>query len=81
MTMHAAKGLEFDVVFLTWLGRRFIPSPKIFRGKRGFCFGRGREDWLTSALRRAKKRAFLSFAMRRAYQGDWMDAELPSKSL
>ena len=22
MTMHGAKGLEFDVVFLTWLGRR-----------------------------------------------------------
>merc|ERR1711991_81983 len=29
MTMHAAKGLEFDVVFFTRLGRRFIPSPKV----------------------------------------------------
>ncbi len=30
MTMHAAKGLEFDVVFFTWMGGGFIPSPKIY---------------------------------------------------
>ena len=29
MTMHASKGLEFDAVFLTRLGRRFISSSKI----------------------------------------------------
>ena len=42
MTMHAAKGLEFEVVFLTWVGRRIISTSKIFRRKRRFCF-RGRE--------------------------------------
>ncbi len=30
MTMHAAKGLEFDVVFFTWLGRRVIPTSKVY---------------------------------------------------
>ena len=29
MTMHAAKGLEFDVVFFTGMGRGFISSSKI----------------------------------------------------
>ena len=28
MTIHASKGLEFDVVFLTWMGGRFISSSK-----------------------------------------------------
>ena len=39
-------------------------------------------------ITRAKKEAFLSFAMRRAYQGDWMEAipsrfvnELPDKNI
>jgi DNA helicase II / ATP-dependent DNA helicase PcrA len=31
MTMHAAKGLEFDVVFFTWLGRGIVSSSKINR--------------------------------------------------
>ena len=42
MTMHAAKGLEFDVVFLTRMGRRTFPTSKISRGKRRFCI-RGRK--------------------------------------
>ena len=29
MTIHASKGLEFDVVFSTWMGGRFISSSKI----------------------------------------------------
>ena len=28
MTLHSAKGLEFDSVFLGWLGGRAVPAPK-----------------------------------------------------
>ena len=35
MTMHAAKGLEFDVSFFTWMGRRIIPSSKINLEEKG----------------------------------------------
>ena len=31
MTMHGAKGLEFDAVFFTWMGRRIISTSKIYR--------------------------------------------------
>ena len=41
MTMHAAKGLEFDVVFLPGWEEGFVSTSKIFRRKRRFCF-RGR---------------------------------------
>ena len=35
LTMHAAKGLEFEAVFLPGWEEGFISSPKIVRGKRG----------------------------------------------
>ena len=43
MTMHAAKGLEFEAVFLPVMGRRTISSSKIFGRKRRFCFRRGKK--------------------------------------
>ena len=71
------KGLEFDVVFSTRLGRRSISSSKIFRGKGDFALEEERRLAYVG-ITRAKKEAYLSFAMKRAYHGDWMDA-LPSR--
>ena len=33
MTMHAAKGLEFETGVSSWMGRRIVSSSKIFRRK------------------------------------------------
>ena len=60
MTMHAAKGLEFDVVFFTRMGRGFVSASKIIGRKRRFSIRRRK----TSCLRRinkSKKRIFHIF--------------------
>ena len=86
MTMHAAKGLEFDAVFLPgWEG--LVSSSKINRGKGQ----NGLEEERRLAyvgITRAKKNAKISFSMNRFYQGDWIDSmasrfidELPEKYL
>ena len=59
------------------MGRGSVSSSKIFRRKRRFCI-RGREKFAYVGITRAKKEAYLSFAMKRAYHGDWMDT-LPSR--
>ena len=76
MTMHAAKGLEFDVVFLTWVGRRSFPHQKSLEEKGDFALEEERRLAYVGITR--AKEAYLSFAMKRAYHGDWMDA-LPSR--
>ena len=58
------------------MGRRFISHQKSLEEK-GFCF-REERRLAYVAITRAKKEAYLSFAMKRAYHGDWMDA-LPSR--
>ncbi len=87
MTMHAAKGLEFDVVFLPGWEEGLFPHQKSLQEKGDFALEEERRLAYVG-ITRAKKEAFLSFAMRRAYQGDWMDAipsrfinELPEKSI
>ena len=59
------------------MGRRSFSSSKIFRRKGDFALEEERRLAYVG-ITRAKKEAYLSFAMKRAYHGDWMDA-LPSR--
>ncbi len=87
MTMHAAKGLEFDVVFLPGWEEGLFPHQKSIEEKGQ----NGLEEERRLAyvgITRAKKKAIISFSMNRFYQGDWIDSmasrfidELPDKHL
>mgnify|MGYP003314874862 FL=1 len=77
MTMHAAKGLEFEIVFLPGWEEGLFPHQKSLEENGDFALEEvSRLAYVV--ITRAKKIAYLSFAMRRAYHGDWMDA-LPSR--
>ena len=87
MTMHAAKGLEFDVVFLPGWEEGLFPHQKSIEEKGQ----NGLEEERRLAyvgITRAKKNLIISFSMNRFYQGDWVDSmasrfisELPEKFL
>ena len=73
MTMHASKGLEFDVVFLPGWEEGLFPHQKSIEEKGQ----KGLEEERRLAyvgLTRAKKKAIVSFSMNRFYQGDWIDS-------
>ncbi len=87
MTMHAAKGLEFEAVFLPGWEEGLFPHQKSIEEKGQ----NGLEEERRLAyvgITRAKKKAYISFSMNRFYQGDWIDSmasrfidELPEKFL
>ena len=87
MTMHAAKGLEFESVFLPGWEEGLFPHQKSIEEKGQ----NGLEEERRLAyvgITRAKKKAYISFSMNRFYQGDWIDSmasrfidELPEKFL
>ena len=87
MTMHASKGLEFDVVFLPGWEEGLFPHQKSIEEKGQ----KGLEEERRLAyvgVTRAKKLAIISFAMNRFYQGDWIDSlasrfidELPNENI
>ena len=87
MTMHASKGLEFDVVFLPGWEEGLFPHQKSIEENGD----KGLEEERRLAyvgITRAKKNALISFSMNRFYQGDWIDSmasrfinELPEKNI
>ena len=71
--MHAAKGLEFETVFLPGWEEGLFPHQKSIEEKGQ----NGLEEERRLAyvgITRAKKYAYISFSMNRFYQGDWIDS-------
>ena len=87
MTMHAAKGLEFDAVFLPGWEEGLFPHQKSLEEKGDLALEEERRLAYVGVTR-AKKESFISFAMNRLYRGDWVDSlasrfinELPEKNI
>ena len=87
MTMHAAKGLEFDAVFLPGWEEGLFPHQKSLEEKGDLALEEERRLAYVG-LTRAKKESFISFVMSRMYRGDWVDSlasrfieELPKKNI
>ena len=87
MTMHAAKGLEFESVFLPGWEEGLFPHQKSIEEK-GQSGLEEERRLAYVGITRAKKNANISFSMNRFYQGDWIDSmasrfidELPEKFL
>ncbi|MER7796401.1 UvrD-helicase domain-containing protein [Microbacterium sp. NPDC096154] len=77
MTLHTAKGLEFDTVFLTGVEEDLIPH-RISAGEPGGPQEERRLFYV--GITRARKRLYLSLAMTRAQFGE-VSAAVPSRFL
>ncbi|GAA0546803.1 DNA helicase-2/ATP-dependent DNA helicase PcrA [Rhizomicrobium palustre] len=77
MTLHAAKGLEFDTVFLPGWEEGLFPSQRTM-DENGLAGLEEERRLAYVGITRAKKRAFLSFAANRRVHGSWQSA-LPSR--
>ncbi|MCR2828466.1 ATP-dependent helicase, partial [Microbacterium sp. zg.Y909] len=77
MTLHTAKGLEFDTVFLTGVEEDLIPH-RISTGEPGGPQEERRLFYV--GITRARKRLYLSLAMTRAQFGE-VSAAMPSRFL
>lgn len=77
MTLHAAKGLEFDYVFLPGWEEAIFPSQKSLdeKGERALQEER-RLAYV--GITRARRKAHISYAARRRLYGQWSDA-MPSR--
>jgi len=77
MTLHAAKGLEFDTVFLPGWEEGLFPSQRTM-DENGLAGLEEERRLAYVGITRAKKRAFISFAANRRIHGSWQSA-LPSR--
>ncbi len=77
MTMHAAKGLEFDTVFLPGWEEGLFPSQRTM-DENGLAGLEEERRLAYVCLTRAKKRVRLSFAANRRIHGSWQSS-LPSR--
>ena len=73
MTIHASKGLEFDVVFLPGWEEGLFPHQKSIEEKGQLGLEEERRLAYVG-ITRAKTLLNISFSMNRFYQGDWMDS-------
>jgi len=87
MTIHAAKGLEFDAVFLPGWEEGLFPHQKSLEEKGDLALEEERRLAYVG-LTRAKKESFISFVMSRFYRGDWVESlasrfidELPEENI
>jgi len=87
MTMHAAKGLEFDAVFLPGWEEGLFPHQKSLEEKGDLALEEERRLAYVG-LTRAKKESFISFVISRMYRGDLVDSlssrfidELPEENI
>ena len=87
MTIHAAKGLEFDAVFLPGWEEGLFPHQKSLEEKGDLALEEERRLAYVG-LTRAKKESFISFVMNRMYRGDWVESlasrfidELPEENI
>ena len=77
MTMHAAKGLEFNTVFLPGWEEGLFPHQKSLEEKGDLALEEERRLAYVG-ITRAKKKAYISFATQRIWHGEWLDS-LPSR--
>jgi DNA helicase-2/ATP-dependent DNA helicase PcrA len=77
MTLHSAKGLEFDVVFLPGWEEGLFPHPRALDEKGAEALEEERR-LAHVGLTRARRRAFVSFAANRRIHNLWQSA-IPSR--
>ena len=87
MTLHSAKGLEFDIVFLPGWEEGLLPHPRALEEK-GEAGLEEERRLAHVGLTRARQRAFVSFAANRRIHNMWQSsvpsrfvAELPKEHI